>query len=412
MSCCKQRLVISEQEKKGILELYGLINEQEEKKFQIFGNSFFGDGKWMELNPTTKSALDTQIKQAIEFLSKNKGQIGSIQITASESQVPNADREKNSKEYGKALKVYELSRRRADTMKKYMTTQFQNALNNGVISQMPVFKEPTLLRGETPYDSKNPNNPKHNEERYVKVDVSLQGKPEVKKTYDEVNKGCARNMKMRIYTDPTIHGDHNCNSSVFEVYINGVLINRDGDKMPYVSLNNAGLMDNAGYVIQKKELPFKTPKNKTIYKPVYYPMSKSPGTKRENFITISDDLFKRIPNIDKEIVITFRCKNISKWIPTPNDLSKYFPEIQDVSQWFTVNTSNGTLYQGTQLTYVGNQWYHATNWGYGCHKSVGAIDITNNEGKTITIPLKTPMGKDEDAVYTAIDPCSLNYKTQ
>jgi hypothetical protein len=141
-------------------------------------------------------------------------------------------------------------------------------------------------------------------------------------------------------------------------------------------------------------------------------MSKSPGTKRENFITISDDLFKRIPNIDKEIVITFRCKNISKWIPTPNDLSKYFPEIQDVSQWFTANTSNGTLYQGTQLTYVGNQWYHATNWGYGCHKSVGAIDITNNEGKTITIPLKTPMGKDEDAVYTAIDPCSLNYKTQ
>ena len=409
---CKQRLVISEDEKYGILGLYGLLKEQEVKNFQIFGNSFFGDGKWMELNPTTKNSLDSQISQAIQFLSKNKGQIGSIQITASESQVPNADREKSSKDYGKALKLYELSRRRADTMKKYMTVQFQNALNNGAISQMPIFKEPVLLRGETAYDPKNPENPKHNEERYVKVDVSLQAKPEPMETNTVVPKGCARNMKIRIYTDPSIHGDHNCNSSVFEVYINGVLINRDGDKMPYVSLNNAGLMDNAGYVIQKKELPIKTSKNKTIYKTFYYPMSKSPGTKRENFITISDELFKRIPNIDKEIVITFRCKNISRWIPTPNDLLKYFPEIKDVTQWFTSNTTNGTLYQGTQLTYVGDQWYHATNWKYGCHKSVGAIDITNNEGKTITIPLRTPMGKDEDSTYKAIDPCSLNYKTQ
>jgi hypothetical protein len=407
----RKRLIITEDEKKNILNLYGLISEQVTKNYEIFGNSFFGDGKWMELNPDTKKDLDNQIKQSIEFLSKNKSKIGTIQITASESRVPNYDQEKKSPQYNKSLPVLELSRRRAETMKKYMLSAFKGALDVGIISQLPEFTEPILLQGETKYDPKNPGNPIHNKERYVKVDVSLQTKDEPQDIPPLTPSDCARDMKIRIYYDPKEHGNsHTCNSSIYEVYVNDVLVNRDGDNKPYISLNNAGLLDDAGYTVLSQEITDKSKSkgNKTIYKKVYLPKSKNAGGARSNTITITNELYNSIPNINKGVNIKFVCRNISKWLPTPSDLINSYPEIP--GEFFTASTVNGTLYNGTQMTYKDGEWFHATNWKFGCHRAVGSIDITNNEGKTVTIPLKTPTEKDEELTYKSIDPCTLKFK--
>lgn len=298
-------------------------------------------------------------------------------------------------------------------MKKYMTAQFQNALDSGIISQLPVFTEPILLVGETKYDLKNPNNPAHNKERYVKVDISLQSEEETPN--DEPIKtppaDCSRNMKIRIYFDPKKHGNtHTCNSAVFEVYVNDVLVNRDGDNKPYISLNNAGLFDDAGYTFHKQEIPDKsqsTPR-KTIYKSVYSPKSKNPGGGRSNSITITDEMFRSIPNIDKEVNIKFVCRNISKWIPSPSDLINTYSDLP--GEFFTASTVNGILYNGTQLTYKNGEWFHSSNWKFGCHQSVGSIEIINNEGKKVELDLRTPTEKDGVVTYKSLDPCTLQYK--
>jgi hypothetical protein len=406
----KKRLIITEDEKKNILNLYGLISEQETR--QIFGNSFFKNGKWMQLNPETTSKLDKEIGDAIKFLSENKGQIGSIQITASESQVPNYDQEPKSPGYGKTLPVLELSRRRANTMKKYMMASLQGALDAGIISQLPEFTEPILLQGKTKYDDKNPRNPKHDEERYVKVDVSLKAEDKPQDIPPkETPPDCARDMKIRIYYDPKEHGNsHTCNSSVYEVYVNDVLVNRDGDSKPYISLNNAGLLDDAGYTVLSQEITDKSKSkgNKTVYKKVYQPKSKNAGGARSNTITITNELYNSIPNINKGVNIKFVCRNISKWLPTPSDLVNQYPDLP--GEFFTATTVNGILYNGTQMTYKDGEWFHASNWKFGCHRAVGSIDITNNEGKTVTIPLKTPTEKDEELTYKSIDPCTLKFK--
>lgn len=362
MSCCNKKFFITENEKKNILGLYGLINEQEEKKAQIYGNSFFGDGKWKELNPETIKNLATQTQEAIKFLGNNKAQIGSIQITASESQVPNTDQEPGEGK-GKALPVLELSRKRAETMKNYLLKQFQDAIKDGKISQMPTFAEPILLQGKTPYNSNNKNNPAYTQERYVKVDVSL------KAITNPLE--CLDNMRIRVFYDGK--GKHACDSAVFRISINGnILTNTIG--VNYATLNNQALFNkveqNQKENIRKSHV--ENPLNRTDL------TDGKAGGMRSNEFIINSELAKKLvqPGTDGKI-------------PT-----KFVLEVQ------CLNNQD-----------VGGEYNNDKQFGEGCHGDALSIQVIN--GKKQVQPVLTynpPRGRGQKIVFTTMNACGTEMK--
>ena len=228
MSCHSRKLLISEQEKKHILSLYNLISEDtpaSENSVKITGKNFFGQGKWANIDPKTQQDLISQIEKAANFLSKNKGAFSTVKITASESQVRNYDREQSG---DVPLEPGELSKRRAETMYKFMSTQFQNLLKKGVIDKIPIFERPFETKiGTTKWDSSMPvNNPAYDEERYVTAEVSI------KEPFQ-----CLIGLGIQVvyYKTPNpdfpCRGGHKCDLADFTVRLNGIDIGK-------VSLNN------------------------------------------------------------------------------------------------------------------------------------------------------------------------------
>jgi len=361
MSCCKKRLIITEDEKIDILSQYGIIIEQEVKTAKIMGNSFFGDGKWRELNPNAKKELDKQIEQAIDFLSKNKGQVGSIQITASESQVPNSDQEPGT-DFGKPLKVLELSRRRAETMKKYLESKFKDALQNKIINKLPEFTEPKLLRGQTPYDSKNRNNPQYERERYVLVDVSLQA---ITNPLE-----CLDNMIIKVFYEK---GKHACDSAVFRLSINGNVLTSTLD-VTYATLNNQALFNKVSSEEQEK-----TRKNR-----VELPLNRvdltdgKAGGVRRNVFVINSELAKKLlqPGQDGKVPTEFKL------------------EVQ------CLNNED-----------VGGTFNDDPNFGVGCHGDALSIQFINGKKDVQpTLNYNPPQQRGQTIVYATIDACGNEIK--
>jgi hypothetical protein len=174
MSYYKQkRLIISEQERNEILSKYGIINEVNIKvddfTLKVGSRGFFANGKWKNLKPEAQAEFEKD-KEATKNFVKEWGNIPGyiieVKIEASESRVTNYDREV---EGNVRLKEGELSKRRADTMKRILTGLFESYLKEGIIKEMPVFKESIIKIGETPYvrGTSNPKDPVYDKERYV-----------------------------------------------------------------------------------------------------------------------------------------------------------------------------------------------------------------------------------------------------
>ena len=91
-----KKLIITEEERKEIKTLYGLITEQDatqknpELTLDLAGT--FGSGKY--LIPGKADKIDDLINQIREFKKQNAGSVIEISVNSGESQVPNYDREK------------------------------------------------------------------------------------------------------------------------------------------------------------------------------------------------------------------------------------------------------------------------------------------------------------------------------
>jgi hypothetical protein len=417
----RNRLLITEDERKYILSMYGIIREQNQdppEKLDIKSSDFFDSGYYSKLK--NEASLNAELEKAVEFLKQNRTSATSIKILASEDNNPNWDNEKNVD-----LDTGELAELRAKTIKNYLINFFNQKLKAGEISAMPIFEEPETIVG-TGVTSKEKEF-----DRRIEINFSVVKKPYIPQPDPELPKSaCSKNMKIRIFYDKETHGGHNCNSAIFEVDINGVPMVRDVDGASYVSLNNAGVLDNKGYVIENKTILISN-KNftKTTKKIVYLPISKSPGgTNREDYITITDSLFKSIPNVNNELRISFTCRNLSRYIKDPEALYNYFKEIPKY-EWHTGTTMipsgyvylggvekenkinvdpKQILYQGTQFSYISNNWYHASQWGFNCHDGVGGIQLINENGEVgEPITIRTPKMINERKYMGSMNPCTL-----
>ena len=229
--CCKTgRLIISEEEKTRILFLHNLILEDDvatPNLFTISGRNFFGDGKWKNISTDSQQELISQVQKSAEFLNKKKGEFSTVKITASESQVANYDNEGNQRV---PLKPGELSKRRAETMYKFLYDQFKNLVDSKIIDKIPIFERPFETKiGETEWKKgMKTDNPKYAEERFVTAEVSI------KQPFE-----CLVGLGIQVvyYKTPSpefpCRGGHDCNLADFFVKLNGVNIGE-------VSLNNQG----------------------------------------------------------------------------------------------------------------------------------------------------------------------------
>lgn len=225
MGCCRNKFLITEEDRRHILSLYNLITEEDTENVKTFelGNQF-DPGKWNSL--TTGSTVDLKSKMAElgTWLEEKKGtgQFVVIQIVASESQVPNYDREQSGD-----IKVDPgyLSRLRAKTMKRILTTYFQDLVNKKLISEIPVFEEPKLEINGPAWKRDDPKN--YNEYQFVKVIMKVMSPA-----------GCLSEVSIQVayYKTPDAkfpcRGGHTCNKASFDIMMNDV-------KVGEANLNNA-----------------------------------------------------------------------------------------------------------------------------------------------------------------------------
>lgn len=215
-----KRLLVTEQERKDILSMYGVLNEVagESKEITISGQTFFDNGRWKQLSGSGIESLNTQLSNAKKFLLDNKGSVVYIKITAGESQVTNYDND-TPDQSGKGTLVQPgyLSDRRAITLKNYLIQYFTELLNSGTISQMPIFEPNQTVIGQTKYTKgvDNPEDPKYIPERFVTVDLKLQA-PFL----------CVVGLTIEVYYDRSklCGKPHQCDEAIFNILLNNTVI--------------------------------------------------------------------------------------------------------------------------------------------------------------------------------------------
>lgn len=215
-----KKFFISEQERKTILSMHGLLKESEgEDKIEISRQNYFATGYHSDLNPKIKQDIISQLESAKQFLKEkeSQGEVVFIQITSSESAVPNHDNEvaeKPEKPTGW------LRERRAETMKKFIESELEKWVGSEINSMPPFlpfkYSEPTQT-----YDAKinKASDPKYKQDIWVKLEMEV--KPAA---------ACLKGLSIEVMYNDTIdpnfpcRGNHTCDYAKFDVKLNGVVV--------------------------------------------------------------------------------------------------------------------------------------------------------------------------------------------
>ena len=186
----KQTWEISNEERNRILSLHEsatknlyLMSEQntdETKKesINLVKRVEFPAGLHSASAVNLKSLID--LSKIEEFLKKYPRKKIIIKLNASESQVPNYDKEVTPK---KKLNPGDLSKMRYETIRTFMTNWLNGLITKGIISQMPEFvnTQPQIDK-TTPWDPKSsPQDPKYTKHQFVEIEINAEGQEEVKK---------------------------------------------------------------------------------------------------------------------------------------------------------------------------------------------------------------------------------------
>lgn len=229
MFCKKNSLLITESERQYIRNLYGLLNEATgEDQITLTADSTFGPGKYSQLSAEGDAELKEQLQNAAAWMAENKGSLIFVQIVAGESQLTNYDTEQDPKV---PVDPKVLSRLRAKTLKRALKQYFQTKIDDGTLTEMPIFQEPKIIIGATKYTKgqtiTDALRAKYNQEQFVKVELKLMA-PEK----------CLVNLEVEVKyvkesnTSFPCRGGHTCDDAKFDVKMNGVSIGM-------ANLNNA-----------------------------------------------------------------------------------------------------------------------------------------------------------------------------
>jgi hypothetical protein len=228
----KRRLLISEDEKRYIKGLYGLIQEQKTlpgAKVKIDFGDLYGDGKYLIKNEARfKQKLDSQL---LPFVEKNPGVPLNIRVLGGESATTNYDYETND---GKSKEDFYLAKKRRDAMITWLRNYFANSTiePKPIVDDTPNEENINVFRGRTGNSV---------QDRFVDVVVAAQAPGtcliglKIEVIYENSGKSnkfpCRGGMGKHPKTGAPIFIGHKCDAAVFNVLLNDVVIGE-------VNLNN------------------------------------------------------------------------------------------------------------------------------------------------------------------------------
>ena len=201
-----------------------------------------GKYKFNSLTEEGKKGIDETLKKVSTFISQNKNSKVTINIEVGESQVTNYDRERcRPKDYSSSCKLEtgELARLRAETIVKYLKSQFGKLKTRGEITNVPVFPTPKTnvelgtQKHQYTKGKDKPDDPKYKEDQYVKFNINIESTT-TENIYDE---RCLVNFVVDVSYHKKRHskfgcrGGHYCNQAKFDIYLNEV-------KLGVANLNN------------------------------------------------------------------------------------------------------------------------------------------------------------------------------
>ena len=217
---CNSKLVMKiqlrEDQIKSLISGYKTLNEQEggsqERSWEVNFSALWEPGKW-KLTQSHLQSMKPELEKIVLYLRKHPNTKLSIQIVASESRVPNYDREQSGN-----VKVDEgyLSQKRGEELSQKLDTFFkQIKLQNSV--EIP--KPQTRIGGPSWTPQDKATDKKFTDHQYVKLII--------KGTYSIA---CLIGMSIKIHTLGS-KDSHSCDEAIFDLKVNGV-------SLGVVNLNN------------------------------------------------------------------------------------------------------------------------------------------------------------------------------
>lgn len=328
-----KKLIISEDERKEIKTLYGLIREQEDTQknpeitLDLAGT--FGSGKYKL--PEKADKIDDLINKIREFKKQNAGSVIEISINSGESQVPNYDREKypvtgNDKvDYTKEkrLPVGAIAKYRANALKAYIEKVAPDLLKDTKL----VINEPVI--GPTkwnPDGGDKSGDEKFTKEQFANFKIKAIGKKNEDSTLPGGgSSGCATGLRIKVWVPK-----HNCNNAEFFIVLNNtVLYNIDGGYT--ANLNNS---DTTKTIADTELVP-------QLLNPAYGYISKKYGVQKKGDIGGSRlEEFVVTPEQSKTIVESGKGYIYIWMIGTTKEIHKDIPRV-------SITKNNQEVYNGS-----------------------------------------------------------------
>jgi len=327
-----KRLIITEEERKEIKTLYGLIREQEaaqknpELTLDLSGT--FGSGKYKL--PEKADRVDDLINKIREFKKQNAGSVIEISVNSGESQVPNYDREKypstgNDKvdfTNEKKLPVGAIAKYRAAALKSYIEKVAPDLLKDSKL----VISEPVI--GGTkwnPEGGDKAKDDKFTKEQFANFKIKVIGKKsDMGELPSSGTTGCATGLRIKIWVP-----QHQCNNAEFFIMLNNtVLYNVDGGYT--ANLNNA---DTTKTIADTELAP-------QLLNPAYGYISTKYGRQKKGDIGGARlDEFIVTPEQSKTIVQSGKGYIYIWMIGTTKEVHKDIPRV-------SISKNNEVVYQG------------------------------------------------------------------
>lgn len=239
-----KKFIITEDEKKYIKSLYGLLLENNgDDKIEVDFSNFYGDGKYIIPKDVSDKFEKRLNEKLVPFLTENPGVPLKITVMGGESATPNYDNE----DFSGSKPDYFLAEKRREKMVEWLKNYFSTSKiePKPIVDESPNEKNVNVFRkGVTQND------------RFVKVYIEAIGKCliglKIDVIYTEIDgkKGdpidstfpCRGLRELDGTTTTLTPGRHHrCNKAEFNVLLNNVVIGT-------VNLNNAGKGDANGSI--------------------------------------------------------------------------------------------------------------------------------------------------------------------
>jgi len=346
------------------------------------------------LESAVKEDIDKQLENAYKFVKANPGNYR-LFIDSSESRVTNYDREPSSPTNGQELAPTNadpspLARRRAEALQKYANDFFLTKYNSEAPAPtgfvLPEVQIRSVATGLTEYNTQTdavpyggdpyagPKGESYKAEQFTKLIAEFIVAPTTTTFPPDERIECVRNLEIIVEG-----GTHQCDSAVYQIYLNDILLLRE-DGANYASLNNFANPRNIGKSYHG--LPEEQSRQLQSYDNAingYQSTKGDEGGNRSNRFVVTDEIARQaIDNNPDELFISFKC-----WNPTD-----YY---EDGKSFALLPNARETGF-----------------WEYNCHKGVGKLYIKNSKGKRRDISnVSTPEIRDEKVEVVGLSPCTL-----